>query len=126
MISRGNFWQATPSRLNCPAQARLSFSINRYASLDFLELARWFYDSPGGDLMDEFVFEVFITAVVRVRAETEADARQAVTSSAIAAPSAAEISLANQANFIEGKNASITEVDFSPDAHSIKLHEEAP
>ena len=75
--------------------------------------------------MDEFVFEVFITAVVRVRAEREADARQAVTSSAIAAPSATEISLANQANFIEGKNASITEVDFSADANSIKLHEEA-
>ena len=74
--------------------------------------------------MDEFVFEVFITAVVRVRAETEADARQVVTSSAIAAPSAAEISLANQANFIEGKNASITDVDFSADANSIKLHEE--
>jgi hypothetical protein len=74
--------------------------------------------------MDEFIFEVFITAVVRVRAETEADARQVVTSSAIAAPSAAEISLANQANFIEGKNASITDVDFSADANSIKLHEE--
>ena len=28
--------------------------------------------------MREFVFEVAITAVVRVRAETEADARQAV------------------------------------------------
>ena len=75
--------------------------------------------------MDEFVFEVFITAVVRVKAETEADARQAVTSSAIAAPSAAEISLANQANFIEGKNASISNVDFSIDSNSIKLHEEA-
>jgi hypothetical protein len=75
--------------------------------------------------MDEFVFEVFITAVVRVRAETEADARQAVTSSAIAAPSAAEISLANQANFIEGKEGSITDVDFSIDGNSIKLLEEA-
>ena len=32
--------QQPKSRLNCPAQARLSFSINRYASLDFLELAR--------------------------------------------------------------------------------------
>ena len=75
--------------------------------------------------MGEFVFEVFITAVVRVKAETEGDARQAVTSSAIGAPSAAEISLANQASFIEGKNASITDVDFSIDSNSIKLHEEA-
>jgi hypothetical protein len=107
------------------AQARLSFSINRDASLDFLELVRRSYDTPGGDLMDEFIFEVFITAVVRVRAKTEPDARQAVTSSAIAAPSAAEISLANQASFIEGKNASITDVDFSIDGNSIKLHEEA-
>ena len=31
--------------------------------------------------MREFVFEVSITAIVRVRAETEADARQALTSS---------------------------------------------
>ena len=73
--------------------------------------------------MDEFVFEVFITAVVRVRAETEADARQAVTSSAIAAPSAAEISLANQANFIEGKEGTITEVDFSIVDNSVKLRD---
>ena len=71
--------------------------------------------------MDEFIFEVFITAVVRVKAETEADARQAVTSSAIAAPSAAEISLANQANFIEGKEGTITEVDFSIADNSVKL-----
>ena len=74
--------------------------------------------------MREFVFEVSITAIVRVRAETEADARQVVTSSAIAAPSAAEISLANQENFIEGKK-SISNVDFSIDSNSIKLHEEA-
>jgi hypothetical protein len=45
--------------------------------------------------MDEFGFEVFITAVVRVRAETEADARQVMASSAIAGPRAAESSLAN-------------------------------
>ena len=75
--------------------------------------------------MGEFVFEVSITAVVRVKAETEADARQAVTSSAIGAPSVAEISLANQASFIKGKNASITDVDFSIDNSSIKPHEEA-
>jgi hypothetical protein len=55
--------------------------------------------------MREFVLEVSIVAVVRVRAETEADARQAVTSSALASPSTDEIRLANQANFIEGKKA---------------------
>jgi hypothetical protein len=73
--------------------------------------------------MGEFVFKVFITAVVQVRAESEADARQAVTSSALAAPSAAEISLANQASFIQGKNASITDIDFS--IEGIKLHEDS-
>jgi len=61
--------------------------------------------------MGEFVFDVFITAVVRVRAETEADARQALTSSALAAPSAADIGLANQASVIQGNSAVITDVD---------------
>jgi hypothetical protein len=75
--------------------------------------------------MTEFVFEVFITAVVRVKAETEADARQAVTSSAIGAPTDVEISLANQGSFIEGKNASIIDVDFSIDSNSIKRRDEA-
>lgn len=72
--------------------------------------------------MSEFVFELSITAVVRVEAETEADARQAVNSSALAAPSAAEISLANQASFIRGNKA--LDVAFSIDGDSIKLHEE--
>ena len=72
--------------------------------------------------MREFVFEVAITAVVRVRAETEADARQAVVySSALGSPSADEIRLANQANFIEGKERTITEVDFSIVDNSVKL-----
>jgi hypothetical protein len=70
--------------------------------------------------MGEFVFDVFITAVVRVRAETEADARQALTSSALAAPSAADIGLANQASVIQGNSAVITDVDFSIDG--TKLH----
>ena len=72
--------------------------------------------------MREFVFEVSILAVVRVRAETEADARQAVvTSSVLGSPSANEIRLANQANFIEGKEGTITEVDFSIVDNSVKL-----
>ena len=73
--------------------------------------------------MREFVFEVSIMAVVRVRAETEADARQAVTSSALASPSADEISLANQANFIAGREGTITEVDFSIADNSVKLRD---
>ena len=71
--------------------------------------------------MREFVLEVSIVAVVRVRAETEADARQAVTSSALASPSTDEIRLASQANFIEGKEGTITEVDFSIVDNSVKL-----
>jgi hypothetical protein len=74
-------------------------------------------------VMREFVFEVAITAVVRVRAETEALARQAVNSSALGSPSADEIRLGNQANFIEGKEGTITEVDFSIVDHSIKLRD---
>ena len=73
--------------------------------------------------MREFVFEVAITAVVRVRAETEALARQAVNSSALGSPSADEIRLGNQANFIEGKEGTITEVDFSIVDHSVKLRD---
>ena len=71
--------------------------------------------------MREFVFEVAITAVVRVRAETEADARQALTSSVLGSQAANEIRLANEANFIEGKEGTITEVDFSIVDNSVKL-----
>jgi hypothetical protein len=71
--------------------------------------------------MREFVFEVSIFATVRVRAETEADARQALTSSVLGSPAANEIRLANEANFIEGKEGTITEVDFSIVDNSVKL-----
>ena len=71
--------------------------------------------------MREFVCEVSITAIVRVRAETEADARQALTSSVLGSPAANEIRLANEANFIEGKEGTITEVDFSIADNSVKL-----
>ena len=73
--------------------------------------------------MHELVFEVSIMAVVRVRAETEADARQVVTSSALASPSADEIRLANQANFIAGREGTITEVDFSIVDDRVKLRD---
>ena len=73
--------------------------------------------------MREFVFEVSIFAIVRVRAETEADARQALTSSVLGSPAANEIRLANEANFIEGKEGTITEVDFSIVDNSVKLRD---
>src|SRR3954464_4345969 len=55
--------------------------------------------------MPEFVFEVSLKAIVRVRAETEADARQALTSSVLGSPSANEVRLANEANFIGARKA---------------------
>ena len=73
--------------------------------------------------MPEFVFEVSLKAIVRVRAETEADARQALTSSVLGSPSANEIRLANEANFIEGKEGTIIEVDFSIADKSVKLRD---
>jgi hypothetical protein len=66
---------------------------------------------------------VAITAVVRVRAESESQAREVVSSSALASPSAEEIRLANQADFVTGKVATVVSVDFSLEEDSIKLIE---
>jgi archaellum component FlaG (FlaF/FlaG flagellin family) len=71
--------------------------------------------------MPEFVFEVSLKAIVRVRAETEADARQALTSSVLGSPSANDIRLANEANFIAGMEGTMTEVDFSIVDNPVKL-----
>ena len=76
--------------------------------------------------MQEFVFEVVIAAVVRVRAETKALARQVVISSALASPSEDEIRLANQADFLKGKEALIIGIDFAVDESSVKLIADAP
>jgi hypothetical protein len=65
--------------------------------------------------MHEFVFEVSIMAVVRVRAAAGCDFLRSRL------PSADEIRLANQANFVEGKEGTITEVDFSIVDNSVKL-----
>ena len=53
--------------------------------------------------MQEFVFEVVIATIVRLRAETKALARQAVISSALASPSEDEIRLAYQAGFVRAR-----------------------
>ena len=71
--------------------------------------------------MPEFVFEVSLKAIVRVRAETEADARQALTSSVLRSLSANDIRLANEANFIAGMEGTMTEVDFSIVDNPVKL-----
>ena len=72
--------------------------------------------------MREYEFQVTIVAAVRVRAENESQAREAVaSSSAIASPSTDEINLANQAGFVMGKEATIVAVDFSVDEDSVRL-----
>jgi len=65
---------------------------------------------------------VTIVAAVRVRAENESQAREAVaSSSATASQSADEIRLANQAAVVMGKEATIVAVDFSVDEDSVRL-----
>jgi hypothetical protein len=72
--------------------------------------------------MQKYEFAVRIVAVVRVRAENESQAREAVaSSSAIASPSTDEINLANQAAVVMGKEATIVAVDFSVDEDSVRL-----
>jgi hypothetical protein len=74
--------------------------------------------------MQDYEFEVTIIAVVRVRAESEGLARQAVGSSALASPSTDEIRMANEGEFLLGKQATIIAVDFSePDDESVRLIE---
>jgi hypothetical protein len=57
--------------------------------------------------MNEYVFEVRLRAVVRVRASDEGVARK-VVSSVLSAPGSVEINLANENN----AGATVTEVDF--------------
>jgi hypothetical protein len=72
--------------------------------------------------MADYEFEVIITAVVRVRAENEAVARTVIDSSALSSPSAAEIRMANEDEFLLGKQATIVAVDFNkPDEDSVRL-----
>jgi hypothetical protein len=72
--------------------------------------------------MQDYEFEVTITAVVRVRAENETLARTVVSSSALSSPSADEIRMANQGEFLLGKQATIIAVDFDkPDEESVRL-----
>jgi hypothetical protein len=73
--------------------------------------------------MPDYEFEVTIVAVLRVQAENENLARDIVASSApLASPSADVIRLANEGEFLLGKQATIVAIDFEkPDQDSIKL-----
>jgi hypothetical protein len=67
-----------------------------------------------GTDMNEYVFEVKLRAVVRVRATDEKVAR-GVVPSVLGAPGSAEIGLANENNSAIGWEATVTEVDFKPE-----------
>jgi hypothetical protein len=61
--------------------------------------------------MNEYVFEVRLRAVVRVRASDEGVARK-VVSSVLSTPGSVEINLANENNAGLAQRATVTEVDF--------------
>jgi hypothetical protein len=72
--------------------------------------------------MQDYEFEVTIVVLVRVKAETEDRAREIVASSALGSPSVDEIRMANEREFLLGKQATIVAVDFSkPDEDSVRL-----
>jgi hypothetical protein len=72
--------------------------------------------------MQDYEFEVTIVVIVRVKAETEDRAREVVASSALGSPSADEIRMANEREFLLSKQVTIVAVDFSkPDEDSVRL-----
>jgi hypothetical protein len=79
-----------------------------------------------GPKVPEYVFVVGPTAKVRVGAQSENLAREVVVSSALGSPSADEIRMANEADFLMGKDATIIAVDFSVDEGSARLIETCP
>src|SRR5262245_17722179 len=72
--------------------------------------------------MGDFAFKVNLVAVVQVRAADENTARRVIPT-ALGAPGAAEIALANQNNAAVGLDAVIVDVDFSGEGGRIKLVE---
>jgi hypothetical protein len=62
--------------------------------------------------MRDFTFKVNLVAVVRVRAGDESVARKVVPT-VLGPPGTVEIRLANENNAATGRDATITDVDFS-------------
>jgi hypothetical protein len=62
-------------------------------------------------MVNEYIFEVQLRAVVRVRATNENVARKVVPT-VLGSPGSVEIELANQNNAAIGSAATVTEVDF--------------
>jgi hypothetical protein len=85
-----------------------------------ISLAPWIRE--GVAAMQDYEFEVTIVVIVRVKAETEDRAREVVASSALGSPSADEIRMANEREFLLSKQVTIVAVDFSkPDEDSVRL-----
>ena len=86
-----------------------------------------------GDHHNEYVFEVELLAVVRVRAASESGAREAIRTSRSRSTGRPRRSrllmkprLANEAHFIAGKNAIVTEITFFTEKDVAKLVEIRP
>ena len=62
--------------------------------------------------MEDFAFEVYLVAVVRVRADDKSVARKVVPT-VLGPPGPVEIGLANENNAARGSHATVTDVDFS-------------
>jgi hypothetical protein len=77
--------------------------------------------------MNEYVFEVKLRAVVRVRA-ADAEAARKVVPTVLGAPGTLEIGLANQNNEAVGRAATVTDVDFvqENDAKPLKINAALP
>ena len=69
-------------------------------------------NAAGVPAVKDFIFQVNLVAVVRVRAADENIARQVVPP-VLGAPGNAEIEMANQNNAATGYDARVTGVDFS-------------
>ena len=78
-----------------------------------------------GNHHNEYVFEVELLAVVRVRATSDSGAREVIPA-ALEAPGADVIRLANEAHFIAGKNAIVTEITFLTEKDVARLVEVRP
>jgi hypothetical protein len=74
--------------------------------------------------MNEYVYEVTLRAVVRVRAVDEETARKVVPT-VLGAPGTLEIGLANQNNEAVGRAATVTDVDFDLEKDASLLKSDA-
>jgi hypothetical protein len=75
--------------------------------------------------MNEYVYEVQLRAVVRVRAADEETARKVVPT-VLGAPGTIEIKLANENNQAAGRDATVTDVDFDQGSDAKLVKRDSP